>query len=472
MRLLTLALLAPSFLLSQNSALAPYPIQQPLDNSGRILGGSCIYTYTAGTTTPQTTYSNSALTVANTNPIVLNSFGRAPAIYMSPVSYKFVLAYPTLGSCPVSPGNVIWSQDNVFDPAQLLTINLAASTGAGLIGFSQTGSYSAGTVGAKLLQYLLDGNNNVAMALSPLPSLTTGTSNVAIGAGSMASDTTGGGNVAIGNNALAANTIGGASTAVGDGALQHATSAQANTGIGFDALVEDTLGIESACVGYRCLQSLVTGNGDTSAGAYSLEGDTAGTNTAVGYASFQLSTTGDSNVGLGYAACLDNLTGSGNICIGAQSGEGANPNTSGNRNTYLGAGAVPGGSGQYSNQTLIGAAATDTCSSCVRLGRAGTDVTKAFQTVTDLGGSYQCTHGSNATCGIATLSAGTVTVSTSAISTLATTGAGSVVQLTLETCSSCGALSIGTVSSGSSFVINSTDMSDGSAVYWEIRYIN
>jgi len=90
-----------------------------------------------------------------------------------------------------------------------------------------------------------------------------------------------------------------------------------------------------------------------------------------------------------------------------------------------------------------------------------------------LGGKYQCAHGSNATCGVSTLSSGTVTVSTTAIGALAASGgAGFVVKLVLETCSSCGSLSVGTVTGGTSFVINSTNGSDASHVYWEIGYIN
>lgn len=90
-----------------------------------------------------------------------------------------------------------------------------------------------------------------------------------------------------------------------------------------------------------------------------------------------------------------------------------------------------------------------------------------------LGNKYECTHGTNATCGVATLAGGTVTVSTTAIGTLATSGAsGFVVELTLQTCSSCGILSIGTVSNGTSFVIHSSNTSDASLVYWEIKYVN
>jgi hypothetical protein len=93
--------------------------------------------------------------------------------------------------------------------------------------------------------------------------------------------------------------------------------------------------------------------------------------------------------------------------------------------------------------------------------------------VVGLGGVFECTHGSNGTCGVSTLASGTVTVSTTAVHTLAAAGgAGYTIQLTPISCTSCGALSVGTVTNGTSFVINSTNASDASKVYWEIKYVN
>lgn len=92
---------------------------------------------------------------------------------------------------------------------------------------------------------------------------------------------------------------------------------------------------------------------------------------------------------------------------------------------------------------------------------------------TPVNGFYHCTHGSNASCGVSTLASGTVTVSTTAIGALsAAGGSGYVVNLVGQTCSTCGHLSVGTVVAGTSFGINSTNGSDASNVYWEIRYVN
>jgi hypothetical protein len=66
---------------------------QFFDNNGVPLAGGLIYTYAAGTTTPQATYTTSAGTTAHTNPIVLNSAGRVPGgeIWLLFARYKFVL---------------------------------------------------------------------------------------------------------------------------------------------------------------------------------------------------------------------------------------------------------------------------------------------------------------------------------------------------------------------------------------------
>lgn len=67
---------------------------QFLDNNGVILSGGKIYTYAAGTTTPQATYTSSSGATPHTNPIVLDSAGRVPGgeIWLTNgVTYKFVI---------------------------------------------------------------------------------------------------------------------------------------------------------------------------------------------------------------------------------------------------------------------------------------------------------------------------------------------------------------------------------------------
>jgi hypothetical protein len=63
-------------------------------NTGAVLTGGKLYTYAAGTTTPQTTYTTIAGNVARTNPIILDAAGRVPdggEIWVTSAAYKFVL---------------------------------------------------------------------------------------------------------------------------------------------------------------------------------------------------------------------------------------------------------------------------------------------------------------------------------------------------------------------------------------------
>ena len=83
-------------------------IQFP-DDDGAPAAGYKLFTYVAGTTTKQNTYTDSALTTPNTNPIVLDAAGRA-VIFLDALSYKFVLAPPADTDPPASP---IWTADNV-----------------------------------------------------------------------------------------------------------------------------------------------------------------------------------------------------------------------------------------------------------------------------------------------------------------------------------------------------------------------
>lgn len=105
---------------------------QFLDANANPLVGGKLYTYTAGTTTPQTTYSEYLGVQANTNPIVLDAAGRiANEVWLtSGVVYKFVLY--------TSDNVLVWSKDNIAginDIAQF-----SSQTGSDQIGFIQAGT--------------------------------------------------------------------------------------------------------------------------------------------------------------------------------------------------------------------------------------------------------------------------------------------------------------------------------------------
>ena len=82
--------------------------------------------------------------------------------------------------------------------------------------------------------------------------------------------------------------------------------------------------------------------------------------------------------------------------------------------------------------------------------------------LTTAGNKIKIATGSNATLNTATLTAGTVTVSNTSVT------ANSVIFVTAQNCMSCASYSIGTKTAGTSFVINSTNISDGSTVAYFI----
>jgi hypothetical protein len=106
---------------------------QFFDNNGVILSGGKIYTYAAGTTTPQTTYTSVSGVTPHANPIILDSAGRVPGGQIwaaNTLVYKFTIE--------TSAAVLLGTYDNVSGITDLAT--LAASNGADLIGFLQSGT--------------------------------------------------------------------------------------------------------------------------------------------------------------------------------------------------------------------------------------------------------------------------------------------------------------------------------------------
>lgn len=85
--------------------LAPIARKQYLDSNGDPVVGGKLFTYAAGSSTKQATYTDNTGTTANTNPIILDSAGRTPygVWYESGLIYKEVLALSTDTDPPTSP---------------------------------------------------------------------------------------------------------------------------------------------------------------------------------------------------------------------------------------------------------------------------------------------------------------------------------------------------------------------------------
>jgi hypothetical protein len=66
-------------------------LSQQFDSTGAPLNGGLLYFYAAGTTTPQSAYQDTSLTLPWPNPIVLDSAGRVPAFYLEDGQIKIRL---------------------------------------------------------------------------------------------------------------------------------------------------------------------------------------------------------------------------------------------------------------------------------------------------------------------------------------------------------------------------------------------
>jgi hypothetical protein len=109
---------------------------QFFDNNGTILSGGKLYTYSAGSTSPLTTYTSSSAATLNPNPIILDSAGRVPAeVWVNSSSIaKFVLKD--------SNDVLIGTWDNI--PSLVSSLNLTG-TNNGVVYFNSVGTFTSGS---------------------------------------------------------------------------------------------------------------------------------------------------------------------------------------------------------------------------------------------------------------------------------------------------------------------------------------
>ena len=122
------------------AVVTPTAKAQFIDAAGIPLAGGFLYTYEAGTTTPQATYTDSTAATANSNPIVLDSRGEAN-IWLSSANYKFKLTDAN--------GTEIWTVDNIAAPSTALSpvfssnVTISANTSGPALLVTQTGAGAA-----------------------------------------------------------------------------------------------------------------------------------------------------------------------------------------------------------------------------------------------------------------------------------------------------------------------------------------
>lgn len=126
--------------------MMPEPRQRYYNNDGSLAAGCLLYTYAAGGSTPKATYTDSAGATPQANPIVLDAKGEA-VIYWSG-AYKVDLKTAAGVQITGYPVDNVTPYGSLIDT---LRTDLAASSGAGLVGFLQAGTGAvAETVQAKL----------------------------------------------------------------------------------------------------------------------------------------------------------------------------------------------------------------------------------------------------------------------------------------------------------------------------------
>lgn len=88
--------------------IQPYPVI--VDANGVTVPGALAYFYVTGTSTPAPTYANVTLSVTNQNPVVANSAGVMPDIFLDPgIIYKLIMTDAN--------GSVLWPVADPLEPA-------------------------------------------------------------------------------------------------------------------------------------------------------------------------------------------------------------------------------------------------------------------------------------------------------------------------------------------------------------------
>ena len=281
-------------------------------NDGTTNNGGLVYFWEPGTSTPKTTYSDSALTTPNAHPVVLDAAGWAViyfsgnadltvkdsasvTLYTQPNVNPDVTDYVTTvgGTADVitltpSPAITAYATGQRFSfiASGANTTNVTVNiNGLGAKAVTKSGATPllANQISANaviLIEYdgtqfqllnqleypLVSTDTNTAFGYTALDSSTANGNNTAVGYNSLTANTTGINNTAVGENALDANTVGVSNTAVGSNALIANTTGTDNTAVGYSSLSANTTGIQNTAVGENAGSNITTGTNDTCLG--------------------------------------------------------------------------------------------------------------------------------------------------------------------------------------------------------------
>lgn len=133
---------------AQTNVVIPWTTShiQFLDATGVPLANACLYVYSAGTTSPAPTYSDSQGSVQNSNPVILDSGGFA-TIWLGTLSYKFIAYSKGTGGTQGTncySGTQQWSVDSIpgagTSSGSVAFSSLTAAANANAGTFSTTGN--------------------------------------------------------------------------------------------------------------------------------------------------------------------------------------------------------------------------------------------------------------------------------------------------------------------------------------------
>lgn len=139
--------------------IIPNPKFTGLDANGHPLSGGKLYSYIAGTTTLQNTYSDVALTIPNANPVILDAAGRATVFLTPGASYKFVLQDSSAAS--------VWTQDNILAVPVSTAGNATTGTAGEAISAGNAVYLSDGTGGKNAGQWYKTDSTNAYSSTLP-----------------------------------------------------------------------------------------------------------------------------------------------------------------------------------------------------------------------------------------------------------------------------------------------------------------
>ena len=120
------------------AALLPEVRWRAIDENGQPIAGAKLFSYVAGTSTPQALYADSNLTTPLSNPVVADSGGLFVGLYMLATGYKLDLQ--------TSGGVSKWTLDNVSDPGWSFANNFGTAMVTGAFNVSSGYTVTSGVL--------------------------------------------------------------------------------------------------------------------------------------------------------------------------------------------------------------------------------------------------------------------------------------------------------------------------------------